>query len=446
MFILQHWYNLFGVGVFLDRKPCNELSSPYASDSTKIMLLGSGELGKEVIIEAKRLGFYVIAVDRYVNAPGHQVADKAIAGPMTDAGFLRSVVESERPGIIVPEIEAINLDLLFDLEKEGWNIIPNAKATHAAMQRERIRKVIAEDAECKTSKFAYAESLEELENAVEKVGYPCWVKALMSSSGHGSTLVESPAGIQKAFENATEHGRVKGNRMIVEEHIDFDLEITELVVRHFGQDGKIQTSFPRPVGHYQIDGDYHSSWQKAEVSEKAEEKIYETARKITNVLGGVGLFGCEMFVKGDEVWANEISPRPHDTGMVTFATHQMGFSEAGLHVRAITGLPIPTIKEHGFPVIENIATGASHVILSPSEGFDPMLGNVWQALDAEGISLLFFGKPEAHKGRRMGLALATASTVEEAKKKAEKAAHLIEMKTRQEAEWRKQDEKRMHLL
>jgi phosphoribosylglycinamide formyltransferase 2 len=268
----------------------------------------------------------------------------------------------------------------------------------------------------------------------------------MSSSGHGSTFVESQKDIQTAFENATQHGRVKGNRMIVEEHVPFDLEITELVVRHLDENGKTVTSFPKPVGHYQIDGDYHSSWQKAEVSEKAEHAIFDTARKITDVLGGVGLFGCEMFVKGDKVWANEISPRPHDTGMVTFVTHQTGYSEAGLHVRAVTGLPIPVVEEKGYRIIEPIATGASHVIISPHEGFDATLGNVWKAMNAKGITLMFFGKPEAHVGRRMGLVLATDADVQKAKEKAEKAAHFIEMKTRQESDWRKQQEKRQHLL
>jgi phosphoribosylglycinamide formyltransferase 2 len=410
------------------------------------MLLGSGELGKEVVVEAKRLGFCTIAIDRYEGAPAQQVADRAYTGPMTNAGFLRSVVEREKPDVIIPEIEAINLELLFDLEKEGFNVIPNARATHAAMQRERIRELIAKEAGVKTSKYAYANSLGELREACERVGYPCWVKAIMSSSGHGSTFVESPNDIEKAHREATEHGRVKGERMIVEQHIDFDIEVTELAVRHFDENGKIVTSFPKPVGHYQIEGDYHSSWQAAEVSEAAEKKIYEAAGKITNALGGLGLFGCELFVKGDDVFANECSPRPHDTGMVTFATHQMGFSEAGLHVRAITGLPVPAVEENGIRRIPMLVPGASHVVLSPCEGFDPMLGNVYSATNRQGISLLFFGKPEAHVGRRMGVVLATAPTVEEAKKRAEKAAHSIEMRTRQHPEWMPQQEKRKHLL
>ncbi len=423
------------------------LTSPNARDAYKIMLLGAGELGKEVIIEAKRLGFFVVAVDRYMNAPGQQVADAAYVGDMTKAGFLRSIVEKEKPDCIVPEIEAINLDLLFDLEKEGWNIIPNARATHAAMQRERIRELISKEAGVRTSKYGYAESLGELKSLVEKIGYPCWVKAIMSSSGHGSTFVQSAKDIERAFKEATEHGRVAGKKIIVEEHIDFDIEITELAVRHFDESGKIVTSFPAPVGHYQIDGDYHSSWQPAEISEKAELEVYKAAKKVTDTLGGLGLFGFEMFVKGEEVWANEISPRPHDTGMVTFATHQTGFSEAGLHVRAITGMPIHSEEINGYRRIPMLAkAGASHVIISPSEGFDPRIRNIWPALNEKGVSLFFFGKPEAHAGRRMGLVLATADSVENAKEKAEKAAHLIEFSTRQEPEWKKQAEKRKHLL
>jgi len=430
----------------MDRKKLEQLTSPNSAKALKVMLLGSGELGKEVIIEAKRLGMRTIAVDRYESAPGQQVADKAYTGQMTDEGFLRSIVEKEKPDVLVPEIEAINLDLLLELEKEGFNVIPNAKATHATMQRERIRDVIAKDAGVKTSKYEYAESLEELKGACEKVGFPCWVKALMSSSGHGSSFVKGPEDIEKAWKEATEHGRVKGNRIIVEEHVDFDIEITELAVRHFDENGEIVTSFPKPVGHYQIDGDYHSSWQAAEISETAEKKVYEAVGKITNALGGLGLFGCELFVKGDDVFANECSPRPHDTGMVTFVTHQLGFSQAGLHARAITGLPIPAVEEDGVRKIPSLTPGASHVIISPSEGFDAELGNVFNATNELGVSLLFFGKPEAHEGRRMGVVLATADKVEDAKKKAEKAAHAIELRTRQQAEWKKQVETEKHLL
>lgn len=421
------------------------LTSPLQPGATKLMLLGCGELGKEVAIEAKRLGFEVIGVDRYANAPGQQVADRAYSGDMTNADFLRKLVEKEKPDALIPEIEAINLDLLFDLEKEGWNVVPNARATHAAMQRERIRKVISEEAGVKTSKFGYAESLDEMKEVCEKVGYPCWVKAIMSSSGHGSYFVKGPEDIKKAYGIAASEGRVKGTRVIVEEHIDFDIEVTELVVRHRDENGKIKTSFPKPVGHYQIDGDYHSSWQPAEVSEKAEKKIYEAAKKITNALGGLGLFGCELFVKGDEVYGNEISPRPHDTGMVTFVTHQTGFSQAGLHVRAITGLPIPTVDWQGFSTIPMLRQGASHVLLSPVEGKAVKLCDVYNATNTAGTTLFFFGKPEAHKHRRMGVVLATDNDVQKAKEKAQRVAHEITMCSKEHSKCEKQDEMRKHL-
>ena len=423
----------------------DELTSPYSKEPVKVMLLGSGEIGKEVIIEAKRLGMYVIAVDRYEHAPGHQVADKAYTGNMKDAAFLRKVIEDEKPGYIVPEIEAINLDLLFDLEKEGFNIIPNAKATHRAMQRERIRETISKEAGVKTSRYAYATTKDGLKDACEKVGYPCWAKAIMSSSGHGSCFVRGPKDIDRAYEIATTQARGSGEKIIVEQHIDFDIEVTELVVRHLNESGKVITSFPKPVGHYQIEGDYHSSWQPAEVSEKAEKKIYESAKKITDVLGGQGLFGCELFVKGDEVYANEISPRPHDTGMVTFVTHQTGFSQAGLHVRAITGMPIPTYEHLGQSCIPMLKPGATHVVLSPCEGKDPKIRGLWRGLNTGGVSFMWFGKPEAHVGRRLGLVLATAENSAKAKELAEKAAHKLEISTPSEPKWKKQIEKEKHL-
>lgn len=423
-----------------------ELHSQTSGKAAKIMLLGCGEIGKEIIIEAQRMGFYTIGVDRYMNAPGQQVAHKWYAGNMMDEGFLRSIVEKEKPDYIVPEIEAINLELLKEFESEGFNVIPNAKATFTAMNRERIRELIASTG-VKTSKYFYAETYEEFKEACEKVGFPCWTKAIMDSSGHGSSFVKSIDDIKKAYEKAKNEARGSGKKMIIEEHIPFDIEITELAVRHYDENGEIVTSFPKPVGHYQTrGGDYHSSWQPAEVSEEAEKKIYETAKKVTDALGGVGLFGCEMFVKGDEVYANECSPRPHDTGMVTFVTHQMGYSEAALHVRAITGMPIPTEKHLGYNVIPVLKPGATHVVLSPSEGWDASFGNIFKAINMPGVSFLCFGKPEAHVDRRMGLVLATADTVEEAKKKAEKAAHEIEMRTRQEQEFKKQTDKEKHLL
>jgi len=424
-----------------------ELAAQTSDKAKKIMLLGTGELGKEVIIEAQRMGFRTVGVDRYMNAPGHQVAHKFYVGNMKNAGFLRSIVEKEKPDFIVPEIEAINLDLLFEFEKEGYNVVPNAGASHAAMHRERIRELISKKAGVPTSKYAYVQTLDEMKDACEKVGYPCWVKAIMDSSGHGSSFVKEPSDVEEAFKKANTEARGSGERMIVEEHIPFDIEVTELAVRHFDENGNIVTSFPRPVGHYQTrGGDYHSSWQAAEISEKAEKGIYEAAKKITDALGGAGLFGCELFVAGDKVYGNECSPRPHDTGMVTFATHQIGFSQAALHVRAITGLPVPTEDRLGFRGVPMLTPGATHVVLSPYEGWDTKFGNLFQAFNAKGVSFMLFGKPEAHVDRRMGIVMATDPDVAEAKKKAEKAAHFIEMKTRQSPIWSKQTSREKHIF
>jgi phosphoribosylglycinamide formyltransferase 2 len=423
----------------------DELFAPLSSKSTKIMLLGAGELGREVIIEAMRLGIETVAVDRYENAPGQQIAHRAYTGNMKDPGFLRAVIEREKPNAIIPEIEAVNLDVLAEIEKEGFMVAPNAEAVRIAMHRERVRELIAKKAGVPTSKYMYASTLEELEEACEKIGYPCWVKAIMSSSGQGSSFVESKADIRKAFDNAKNKARGSGDKMIVEEHIPFDLEITELAVRHYDENGKITTTFPKPLGHYQIEGDYHSSWQAAEVSEKVENEIYRITGKITAALGGVGLFGCELFVKGDKVYGNECAARPHDTGMVTFATHQAGFSEAGLHARAVCGLPIPSIKQGGFNVITPLKAGASHVILAPCEGWVPGVRGLWKAMGKD-ISFYIFGKPEAHLGRRMGVVIALDNDVQEAKRKAERAAHMIEMQTQQQPKWLGQPEKRKHLL
>lgn len=421
------------------------LFSPLSSKATKIMLLGAGELGKEVIIESMRLGFFTIAVDRYEGAPGQQVAHKSYTGNLKDPKFLRSIIEKEKPDYIVPEIEAINLDVLFELEKEGFNIIPNAKATYTAMQRERIREMIVKTG-VPVSEYFYASSLSELKKACKKAGFPCWVKAIQDSSGSGSSKVKSPKDVQSAFEKAKKEARGSADKIIVEKNIDFDLEVTELVVRHY-ENNKIKTSFCHPIGQYQTrGGDYHSSWQMAEISIEAEKKVYEIAKKVTDALGGVGVFGCELFVKGDMVWANECSARPHDTGMVTFASHQIGFSQAALHVRAITGLPIPTKKHLGFDVVPIITPAASHVILSPTNGFDPGYKNLWNVLDEKGVTVLLFGKNEAHINRRMGVVLATDLDVQKAKKKAEIAAHKIEISTSQNPKWQKQESREKHIF
>lgn len=444
--LITHRNNFGGMTMVISLR--NTIFAPTSSRRTKIMLLGSGELGKEIIIEAQRLGFYAVAVDRYDDAPGFGVAHKSYAGNMKDAGFLRSIVEKEKPDAIVPEIEAINLDLLFDLEKEGYNVIPNAAATHAAMHRERIREIIAKKAGVETSKYEYVTTLDEMREACEKLGYPCWSKAIMDSSGHASSFIKSEKDTEAAFKKATTQARGSGEKLIIEEHIPFDLEITELAVRHYDENGNIVTSFPKPVGHYQTrGGDYHASWQCAEVSDRVEHKIYETAGKIVDALGGLGLFGCEMFVKGDKVYGNECSPRPHDTGMVTYVTHQTGFSEAGLHVRAITGLPIPTSKENGFSIVPQLINGASHVVLSPFAGADPGVGNLVKALSVPGVTLLHFGKPEAYLNRRMGVVLATDTNVQKAKLKAQRVAHMIEMSVAQLAytPWTGQTSMEKHL-
>jgi len=420
------------------------LGSPFTEGSIKIMLLGSGELGKEVAIEAQRFGIRTIAVDRYANAPAQQVAHVSYTGDMKDASFLRSVVKKEKPDILIPEIEAINLDALFGFEEEGLRVIPNAKATYTAMHRERIRELIA--SRVKTSRYVYVLTDEgEFRDACEKIGYPCFSKAIMSSSGHGSYFIKGKEDIPAAIESA-KHARGSGERCIIEEYIDFDTEVTELAVRHYDRDGKIVTTFPKPCGHVQIEGDYHSSWQGPRCAEylpwppeseeederlarEAERKIYEAAEKITTGLGGLGVFGCELFVKVKdgkvEIYGNECSPRPHDTGMVTLITHMPGLSEAGLHVRAICGLPIPSDMVDGFRTLRPIGPGASHVILAPRDNPNPVFGNVSEAM-LDGTALRLFGKPTAYTERRMGVALSLADSIKEAKRRAERAAHIVE--------------------
>lgn len=426
--------------------------SPLSGKATKIMLLGAGELGREVIIEATRLGFFTIAVDRYEGAPGHSVAHRSYTGNLKDAGFLRSVIEHEKPDFVVPEIEAINLDCLFGLEKEGFNVIPSARATHIAMHRERVRETIAKTG-VPVSEYYYASSLKELEKACRKVGFPCWVKAIQDSSGAGSSRVNSEKDIEAAYEKAKAEARGSADKLIVEKNIDFDIEVTELVVRHFvnGENlpagRQVKTSFCHPVGQYQTrGGDYHSSWQLAEISEAAEKKVYEVAKKVTDTLGGPGVFGCELFVKGDKVWANECSARPHDTGMVTIASQMVGFSEFALHVKAITGLPIPTKKRLGFDVVPIVTPAASHVILSPYSGFDPGYNNLSEVLNTEGVTVILFNKNEAHVNRRMGVVLATDPNVQKAKQKAEIAAHKIEVSTRQNPKWKPQESLEKHIF
>jgi phosphoribosylglycinamide formyltransferase 2 len=374
------------------------LAAPLEERSLKLLLFGAGELGKEITIEAQRLGMEVVAVDRYERAPAQQVAHKAYTVNMMDANAMRSIVDRELPDIIIPEIEAIDLDVLFEFEEDGYLVTPNAAATHAAMNRERIRELIVKSG-VKTGAYAYTRTDDILEftDAVEKIGYPCFSKAIMSSSGKGSYFIESRDDIEKAMNAARYETRGSGERAIIEEYIPFDTEVTELAVRHLDEDGNIVTTFPKPVGHYQIDGDYHSSWQSPNIEEylpynvddlgksarkdpelakEAEKKIYDAAQRITDELGGVGVFGCELFVRVRdgkvEVYGNECAPRPHDTGMVTYISHPQGFNEGGLHVRAITGLPVPARIEDGYRLFDPLMPAASHVIISPAQGFDPM--------------------------------------------------------------------------
>ena len=424
----------------------NILSTPLLEGAEKIMLLGAGEIGKEIILQAQRLGIETIAVDRYENAPGQQVAHRSYTIDMKDGEALKAVILKEKPDAVIPEIEAINLDVLFELEKQGVNIIPNANATHIAMHRERTREMFAKKAKVRTSKYAYASTLDELKDACEKIGYPCWTKPIQSSSGQGSYFVKEPKDIKTAYKEAHAHARGSADKIIVEEHIDFKLEVTELAVRHLDENGKAVTSFPKPVGHYQIDGDYHASWQPAEVSEKVERDIYAMTEKITNCLGGLGLFGCELFIgQDDTVYANEISPRPHDTGMVTMSTHASGYSEMGLHARAVLGLPIPTVEVNKVKQIPLMSPGATHVILSPVNAGNVQYRNIYPAMNMYPNSTIrLFGKPEAHAGRRMGVAIALADTAKEAVERAEKMAHTIEIGSN--GKWYAQDEKKKHVL
>lgn len=379
------------------------------------MLLGSGELGKEVAIELQRLGCEVIAVDRYANAPAHQVAHRSHVIAMTDAAALRALVEAERPHLIVPEIEAIATDELVRIEAEGLaTVIPTARATQLTMNREGIRRLAAEELGLKTSPYEFASTEAELAAAARDVtGFPCFVKPVMSSSGKGQSYVESPDQIAEAWRYALEGGRVEQPRVIVEGLIDFDFEITLLTVR--AQDGEtIQTRFCEPVGHRQVKGDYVESWQPQPMSETALAAARDMAARVTEALGGRGLFGVELFIKGDEVWFSEVSPRPHDTGLVTLVTQHL--SEFALHARAILGLPVNTdLRE----------PGASAVIYGGLEASGIGFDGVAEALAVPGADLRLFGKPESFLRRRMGVALARASDLDTARDRARTAAAKV---------------------
>jgi phosphoribosylglycinamide formyltransferase 2 len=392
------------------------IGTPLSASATRVMLLGAGELGKEVIIALQRLGVEVIAVDRYENAPGHQVAHRAHVIDMADPKALRALIDAERPHLVVPEIEAIATDALAAVEAEGVaEVIPTARAAQLTMNREGIRRLAAEELGLATSPYAFADSLDELKAGVAKVGYPCVVKPVMSSSGKGQSVVKSEADVERAWEYALAGGRVNRGRVIVEGFINFDYEITQLTVRAIDPaSGQVQTYFCDPIGHLQVDGDYVESWQPQPMSAKALERSREISHKVTEALGGRGLFGVELFVRGDEVWFSEVSPRPHDTGLVTLASQR--FSEFELHARAILGLPVDTTAR---------GPGASAVIYGGMDARGIAFEGVAQALAVPGADLRLFGKPESFVKRRMGVALATGADTDEARTRARAAAAAV---------------------
>ncbi|MFN3521707.1 MAG: formate-dependent phosphoribosylglycinamide formyltransferase [Phenylobacterium sp.] len=392
------------------------LGTPLSPTALKVMLLGAGELGKEVVIELQRLGVEVIAVDRYADAPAQQVAHRAHVIAMTNALALRDLVEAERPHLIVPEIEAIATDELAAIEAEGLAVVvPTARAVQLTMNREGIRRLAAEELGLPTSSYAFASSEAELAAAARGVtGFPCFVKPVMSSSGKGQSYVEGPGEIAQAWRYAMEGGRVEQPRVIVEGRIDFDFEITQLTVRARSPDGQIQTSFCAPIGHRQVKGDYVESWQPQAMSPAALERARSIADQVTTALGGLGIFGVELFVKGDEVWFSEVSPRPHDTGLVTLATQHQ--SEFALHARAILGLPVDvSLRE----------PGASAVIYGGMDAKGVAFEGVDEALALPGVDLRLFGKPEAYERRRMGVALARAADTDTARARASEAAARV---------------------
>jgi phosphoribosylglycinamide formyltransferase 2 len=391
------------------------LGTPLSPSATKVMLLGSGELGKEVIIALQRLGVEVIAVDRYENAPGHQVAHRAHVINMADGAALRALIEQEKPDLIVPEIEAIATDMLVQIEAEGTvRVIPTARAAQLTMNREGIRRLAAETLGVPTSPYKFADSLEELRAATEIIGFPCVIKPVMSSSGKGQSKLDNASEVDAAWAYAASGSRVNQGRVIVEGFIDFDYEITLLTVRALGANGATETHFCEPIGHVQVHGDYVESWQPMAMSALALQGSREIAKKVTDDLGGLGLFGVELFVKGDLVWFSEVSPRPHDTGMVTMCTQR--FNEFELHARAILGLPVDTSLR---------ASGASAVIYGQMDEKGIAFTGVEEALLVPESDIRLFGKPESFKKRRMGVALANGKDTDEARARAKLAAGKV---------------------
>ena len=405
---------------FSEAPTMTTLGTPLSPHATKVMLLGSGELGKEVLIALQRLGVETLAVDRYDNAPGQQVAHHARTIAMSDPAQLKALIEAERPHLVVPEIEAIATSMLEELEAAGTvRVIPTARAARLTMDREGIRRLASETLGLPTSPYKFCDSLAELQAAIEGengvgIGYPCIVKPVMSSSGKGQSKIDGPADVQKAWDYAMAGGRVSHGRVIVEGFVDFDYEITLLTVRAVGNDGNVQTQFCEPIGHLQVHGDYVESWQPQPMSPLALERAKAIAQAVTDNLGGQGVFGVELFVQGDQVWFSEVSPRPHDTGLVTLCTQHQ--SEFELHARAILGLPVDTSLRN---------PGASAVIYGGVEAAGIVFDGVEEALRVPGTDLRLFGKPESFARRRMGVALARAGDVETARGNAKLAASKV---------------------
>lgn len=389
------------------------IGNPFTPVEKKAVLCGSGELGKEIAIELERYGVHVVAVDKYANAPAMQVAQSSHVLSMLDGDALAEMIEKENPDLIIPEVEAIATPKLIELEKKGYTVIPTANATYLTMNREGIRRLAAEELGIPTSKYEFAQTEDEFNAAVERIGFPCVVKPVMSSSGHGQSVVRDESQVAEAWKISQEGGRAGGGKVIVEGFVDFDYEITLLTVRHCAG-----TTFLKPVGHHQVDGDYRESWQPQGMSAAAEKKAQEIAGKITDALGGYGIFGVELFVKGEDVIFSEVSPRPHDTGMVTMISQDM--SEFALHARAVLGLPVPEVRFYG--------PSASKAIVVEGNTTEYEFQNVDKVLEEPGVQVRFFGKPEIRGHRRVGVILATDETVEKALQKAERAYSKLKVR------------------
>lgn len=389
------------------------IGNPFTPVEKKAVLCGSGELGKEIAIELERYGVNVVAVDKYANAPAMQVAQSSHVLSMLDGDALAEMIEKENPDLIIPEVEAIATPKLIELEKKGYTVIPTANATYLTMNREGIRRLAAEELGIPTSRYEFAQTEDEFRAAVGRIGFPCVVKPVMSSSGHGQSVVRNESQVAEAWKISQEGGRAGGGKVIVEGFVDFDYEITLLTVRHCAG-----TTFLKPVGHHQVDGDYHESWQPQGMSAAAEKKAQEIAGKITDALGGYGIFGVELFVKGEDVIFSEVSPRPHDTGMVTMISQDM--SEFALHARAVLGLPIPEVRFYG--------PSASKAIVVEGNTTEYEFQDVDKVLEEPGVQVRFFGKPEIKGHRRVGVILATDETVEKALQKVERAYSKLKVK------------------